>query len=589
MMPQPLPSGLKTFEPSDIVRREAQNENIEAIDALFHASDGHQHTGKAGDAPQIGKEGIADGAVITEKLAKNGVTADKIAANSVMTDKIAANAVIADKISAGAVTTDKIAASAINTEKLAVNSVTTDKIAASAVIADKLAAGSVGTEKMANGAVTTAKIAAASVTAEKIAEDAVTSGKLADGSVNGGKIAANSIVRRHLHSGRLSTNIAKYKRIYVTGGEVTGVPTSPYQEYGAGRNGWLLYASYAPLPQSIIIYLEKEYRDLEGICFETRADAYPAEFEVEISLNGYVWNKVYSYTNNELESEFQNHFFDQPVNATHVRITVTKASDPLANVFLSRIGVFGASNYGWEHEALGDVSTWGLTARLQGLLIIPQGFVGDHGLQNGGMISFSDKILIMNPAAGTYFYVQSGSYNLPDWGYLYVDIPLPYSHRETVTPQIRVWDHNLEKPRLYDHPDRLILAQRINGNVYFNSALNTNLINSFRMSNGYLEYNDGTEWKGVGIKSVQRGWVDRMTSRNVSVNIKKVNPAKSFVNITFCGKNEWHEWSTGTNVIHITDGNVYAALHDTGTFVTFAVENSYTFNQAISWEVIEYA
>ncbi|MGN7356788.1 discoidin domain-containing protein [Paenibacillus sp. SAF-054] len=588
-MPQPLPSGLKRFEPSDIVRRDAQNENIEAMDALFHASDGHRHTGKAGDAPQIGQEGLSDGAVTTEKLKENGVTSEKIASNSVTSAKIADHAVTAAKISAGAVTSDKIATSAVNTEKLAANSVTAEKIAASAIIADKLAAGSVGTEKLANSAVTTAKMAATAVTGEKIADAAVTSGKLADGSVNGDKLAINSINRRHLHSGQLSTNIAKYKRVFVTGGEVTGLPTSPYQDYGASRNGWMLYASYAPLPQTITIYLEREYRDLEGICFQTRADAYPAEFKVEISLNGDVWNTVYTYANQELESEFQNHFFDQPVNATHVRITVTKASDPLANVFLSRIGVYAANDYGFEQEALGDVSTWGLTARLQGLLIIPQGTVGDHGLQNGGMVSFSDKILIMNPAAGTYFYIQSGSYTLPDWGYLYVDIPLPYSHRETVTPQIKVWDHNLEKPRLYDHPDRLILAQRINGTVYFNSALNTNLINSLRMSNGYLEYNDGTEWKGVGIKSVQRGWVDRMTSRNLSVNIKKVNPAKSFVNISYCGRNEWHDWTSGTNVIHVTDGNVYAALNDTGSSVTFAAETSYSFYQAISWEVIEYA
>lgn len=554
MMPKPLPSGLKTFEPSDIVRREAQNENIEVIDALFHASDGHQHTGKAGDAPQIGKEGLADGAVTSEKLANNGITSDKLAKNSVIADRIASGAVIADKI--------------------ATSAVSTDKISAGAVISDKLAAGSVTNEK----------IAANAVNAEKIADGAVTNGKLAAGSVDGEKIAANSLVRSHLHSGRLSKNIGKYKRFYVTGGEVLGTPTSPFQEYGASRNVWKLYASYAPLPQTIIIYLDREYLNLEGICFETRADAYPAEFEVAVSLNGDVWNKVYSYANNEFESDFQNHFFDQPVNATHVRITITKASDPLANVFLSRIGVYAAQDYGWEHEALGDVSTWGLTARLQGLLIIPQGTINDFG----GSISLNDKVLIMNPAAGTYFYVQSGSYALPDWGYLYVDIPLPYSHRETVTPQTRIWDHNLEKPRLYDHPDRLVLAQRINGKVYFNSALNTSLINSFRMSNGYLEYNDG-EWKGVGIKSVQRGWVDNMAYRVISININPVNPAKSFVNITFSGKGEWHDWSTGRDEIHYLDGSVYASLGDTGKSVTFGVNTSYTFNQAISWEVIEYA
>lgn len=61
-MPKPLPSGLKTFDASDTVRRIAQNENIEAIDKLF-SRDGHRHTGNDGDAPQIGKDGIASGAI----------------------------------------------------------------------------------------------------------------------------------------------------------------------------------------------------------------------------------------------------------------------------------------------------------------------------------------------------------------------------------------------------------------------------------------------------------------------------------------------------------------------------------------------
>ena len=43
-----LPSGLTTFEATDTVSRLAQNENIEATDALFHPTAGHKHSAKAG-------------------------------------------------------------------------------------------------------------------------------------------------------------------------------------------------------------------------------------------------------------------------------------------------------------------------------------------------------------------------------------------------------------------------------------------------------------------------------------------------------------------------------------------------------------
>lgn len=62
-MPKKLPSGLSTFEPTDTVRRIAQNDNIEATDKLFRGGAGHGHTGKDGDGPKIGGDGIAFGAL----------------------------------------------------------------------------------------------------------------------------------------------------------------------------------------------------------------------------------------------------------------------------------------------------------------------------------------------------------------------------------------------------------------------------------------------------------------------------------------------------------------------------------------------
>lgn len=50
---------------------DSNNDNVfvkALIDAKMHQTTGHKHTGKAGDAPQIGTAGIADGAITTDKL-----------------------------------------------------------------------------------------------------------------------------------------------------------------------------------------------------------------------------------------------------------------------------------------------------------------------------------------------------------------------------------------------------------------------------------------------------------------------------------------------------------------------------------------
>ncbi|WP_334075462.1 MULTISPECIES: hypothetical protein [Paenibacillus] len=73
-----LPSGLNAFEPSDAVRREAQNANIEVLDRLFNNNEGHRHTGKPGDAPPIGREGIESGALERQHF-KNGRISENVA------------------------------------------------------------------------------------------------------------------------------------------------------------------------------------------------------------------------------------------------------------------------------------------------------------------------------------------------------------------------------------------------------------------------------------------------------------------------------------------------------------------------------
>ncbi|MCK8487128.1 discoidin domain-containing protein [Paenibacillus sp. MBLB2552] len=223
-----LPSGLTTFEPSDTVRRTAQNENIEAIDALFRATGGHRHTGKAGDAPQIGTEGIAVGAVTSDRIALSAVTGDRV--------------------------------------------------------------------------------------------------------------ARATLCRRHLKSGRLSGNVAKYKPFTVTGGVVVGVPTAPYRQYG--DNYWLVNRSSVPFPQSITVNLTTEYYEIEGISFENNWVAPPRNFYVEISSDNTNWTRAYTYSHSGTEQPPQYHPFDQLFHGSYVRLTLTEPGNQTNIAYVSGFGVF---------------------------------------------------------------------------------------------------------------------------------------------------------------------------------------------------------------------------------------------------------
>ncbi len=346
-----LPSGLQTFEPSDTVRRIAQNENIERMDELFHSTNGHRHTGKAGDAPPIGSAGIASGAVTSDKLAAAAVT--------------------------------------------------------------------------------------------------------------GEKVAGYTLCRRQLKSGRLSGNIAKYKPVTVTSGNLSGLPTVPYYQSGLNDNFWGLYTAYHTLPQSMTVALGAEYTDIEGVSFDKAWSAEPKGFYVEASSDNSTWKNVYTYSRNDSEDFPNYHPFDQLIKGSYIRLTIT-AANPSGTTIISGFGIFSRAS-------------------------------------------------------------QEGN------------------------------------------PD-------------------------FRLDKGILQYHDGSGWKGVGIKSVQRG------STNISffspngngslikeVTITAVNPQKSFVNVTTTGLAHWFQSSP------MIDGSVCARLVGNDKVRFNFMDGFYEAYAEISWEVIEFA
>src|SRR5207245_1302933 len=114
-------------------------------------------------------------------------------------------------------------------------------------------------------------------------------------------------------------------------------------------------------------------------------------------------------------------------------------------------------------ETLHATATWGQNARTQGLMIMPEGPVFDDG---AGNVTFTQTVVVMNPAAGSWVRVAAGTFVLGAWSYLYIDLPPFAVARAALTPLVGAWS---DADRPYDHPDRLILAQRqAGGAVYFN-------------------------------------------------------------------------------------------------------------------------
>ncbi len=111
-----------------------------------------------------------------------------------------------------------------------------------------------------------------------------------------------------------------------------------------------------------------------------------------------------------------------------------------------------------------DVSldTWGILARSQGLMVMPEGQVTDDG---NGNVTLGLPIIIMNPLSGTFIRVRPGTYHLDPWGYLYVNLPPSVPEYANVDPQTAQWVH---AARTFEGYDKFVLAQRMaSGPVWF--------------------------------------------------------------------------------------------------------------------------
>ena len=138
-----MPFSPDSKNPGDLIKSLDWNDAMTAIVTLYERLDGalgHKHTGGAEDGPQIGNDGLQNGAVDGSKIAPNAVNATHLAANSVGTSEIAANSIGNSELASNAVANTNIQNFAVNSSKLSSNAVTNTKIANGAVTANKIAA-----------------------------------------------------------------------------------------------------------------------------------------------------------------------------------------------------------------------------------------------------------------------------------------------------------------------------------------------------------------------------------------------------------------------------------------------------------------
>ncbi|SDZ51244.1 phage minor structural protein, N-terminal region [Evansella caseinilytica] len=205
---------------------------------------------------ELQSDQIANGAVVSEKMADLAVTLEKIANNSVDTTKIAANSVTAQKIAAGAVETDKLAANSVIADKIAAGAINADKIAAGTITSDLISTvgldagvikfGTMSGQRIQADTITATQITSGTITTDLISTTGLDAGVIKFGTMSGQRIQANSISADRLNVGSLSaitTNFGTMTAGTITGTTIIGSTITANGNKGRveiDQNGWLV-------------------------------------------------------------------------------------------------------------------------------------------------------------------------------------------------------------------------------------------------------------------------------------------------------------------------------------------------------------
>lgn len=198
------------------------------------------------------------------------------------------------------------------------------------------------------------------------------------------------------------------------------------------------------------------------------------------STNGHIWTLLAAGQSNTAPGTFQ--VYDNTAAAIRFQI------DGGGNVGIgttapgSTLDVGGASNSAF----IQNLAAWGLNARTQGVIIIPEGPVTDNG---AGDLTIPTTI-IMNPLSGSWVRVTAGTYSLGAWGSLWAPIPPTASRGTSVTPSVLAW---VDSERTYDGRDRVLLAQRNGGgHIWTRFGLPANLSSATSLGGATPAGNDGS-------------------------------------------------------------------------------------------------
>ncbi|WP_410772187.1 hypothetical protein [Fontibacillus sp. BL9] len=403
-------------------------------------------------------------------------------------------------------------------------------------------------------------------------------------------IASGAIERHHFRNGKLSENVALYKPVSVTSGVVMGLPTVSYytknNQSQDDKHCWYLAEAHN-YPAQMTLELKGLYK-IDAISFDLIDGPNPVNIKVEIGYNMADWKVVAERDFDPYDNLFL------PVTDSdqysHVRITINKPTWEKFSLKITKLAVYSQDTVGNENDPLEDRRTWGLTARLQGMI-----GVTDYPLYDfGDSVALTGHWFIINPVTNASICIYGDAnkkYPLANGDYLYIDFKYFSSNQDGgMYPAAGKRKDFLAPLTPYEYPDRLILMIRSSGKLYFSPLINP-LVEKRAFAQALKQSNEETlgietvgELMGKGIgKKVQRGLTefpasfDKFTSTKMNLPISPVQTDKAYLSVIPIDPNY--------------DGYIYDGSLK-GRFVSnneieITIGNA-SDSRMIAWEVIEY-
>ncbi|MCA1294571.1 hypothetical protein LBW89_16220 [Paenibacillus sp. alder61] len=400
-------------------------------------------------------------------------------------------------------------------------------------------------------------------------------------------IESGALERHHFKNGRISENVAKFKPVTVTSGVVIGIPTLPYYINKNDMNCWFLSEAHN-YPASMTINLSGFYK-IDAISFDIIEDPGPINFKVEIGPHAADWRKVAEGEFTSLKDAFIP--VTEETQCSLVRITIDKPASDDFVIRISKLAVYSQDAEGNENDPLKDRRTWGLAARLQGLIGIT-----DYPLYDfGDSVALAGHWFIVNPVTNASICIYGGGnrkYPLGNGDYLYIDFKYFTSNEDGgIYPSAGKGGDFLGPLTPYEYPDRLVLMYRSGSKLYFHPLVTANVERKFgtqaltrsKEEEAFSKEIVEQDRKETSVR-IQRGLVEvsfddlnKLNSNKTRIQLSPVQTNKAVINLA--------PKDPGYNG-YIYDGSLRARFVSDNEIEISAADASKS--SMIVWEVIEY-